>query len=95
MTQQTNAPKRVLVIISTMVAALVLLLPTAVRATGDDPAGVPYEVEAGDTLWDIAAVVTEPGHDVRATISDIKRRNDLASSLIVPGQVLVLPAEAG
>ena len=87
MTQQTTAPKRVLVIISTMVAALVLLLPTAVGASGDNAAGVPYEVELGDTLWDIAAEVTEPGHDIRSTVSDIKRRNELGSSLIVPGQV--------
>jgi LysM repeat protein len=91
MERQTTAPKRVLVIIPTMVAALVLLLPSAVRAGDDGAATVPYEVEAGDTLWEIAAERTAPEEDVRETIFEIKRHSGLSSSLIVPGQVLQVP----
>ena len=91
MRRQTDTPKRGLVIISTMVVALVLLLPSAVSADGPVQT-ISYEVEAGDTLWDIAADLTEPGEDIRATVSEIKRSNGLAGSLIVPGQVLTVPA---
>jgi nucleoid-associated protein YgaU len=52
---------------------------------------VEYVVEAGDTLWDIAAQHSAPGADVRRLVSDIKQLNE-ASSTIVPGQVLLIPA---
>ena len=93
MTRQPTVPLRMLVIISIAVAAL-LLLASAVQATGEPVATVDYRVEAGDTLWSIAvASGTEP--DVRATISAIKRLNDLDGSVIYAGQVLELPAPAG
>ncbi|HSF85505.1 MAG TPA: LysM peptidoglycan-binding domain-containing protein [Acidimicrobiia bacterium] len=90
MTRQPTVPMRMLVIISIAVAAL-LLLASAVQATGEPVATIDYRVEAGDTLWSIAAE-TGAGSDVRATISAIKRINDLDGSLIYAGQVLELPA---
>jgi nucleoid-associated protein YgaU len=48
-------------------------------------------VRSGDTLWDIATAHTEPGDDVRDTLLDIKRANGLSTSMITPGQLLVIP----
>ena len=79
---------------------LVRMLLVAVAAVvlwalfaGETGAGGPerqYRVQAGDTLWSIA-VHTFPG-DPREGVWELKERNDLASSTIVPGQVLVLPS---
>jgi LysM repeat protein len=47
-----------------------------------------YVVQPYDTLWSIAA----GGYaDPREGVWEIKQRNDLAGSTIVPGQVLILP----
>ena len=47
-----------------------------------------YVVQPYDTLWSIAAA----GYaDPRAGVWEIRERNDLDGSTIVPGQVLVLP----
>ena len=47
-----------------------------------------YVVQPYDTLWTIAAT----GYaDPRKGVWEIRERNDLEGSTIVPGQVLVLP----
>ena len=97
MLRQTTASSRVLVIISTIVVALVLLLPSAFGATTGPPSAAStetedYVVRSGDTLWEIAAERTNAGEDVRGTITSIRRLNDLTSSMIMPGEILVVPA---
>jgi nucleoid-associated protein YgaU len=52
---------------------------------------ISHTVRSGDTLWEIAASYSPPGRDVRDLIVDIKAANELDSSAIVPGQVLVIP----
>ena len=49
-----------------------------------------YRVRAGDTLWSIAerTFVGDP----REGVWELRERNGLESSTIVPGQVLVLPS---
>ena len=49
-----------------------------------------YRVEAGDTLWSIAAA-TFAG-DPREGVWELRERNRLGGTTIRPGQVLVLPA---
>jgi len=74
--------------------ALVFLLLLAQRVNAGDMAvpTEPYRVVGGDTLWDLADGRTEDGEDVRSTVRLIQRMNDLDGGLIIPGQVLVLPA---
>ncbi|MEA2023855.1 MAG: LysM peptidoglycan-binding domain-containing protein [Actinomycetota bacterium] len=94
MISQRSTSARALVIISTTVAAFVLLLATAVHAmTGGDPlATVDYRVHAGDTLWSIAVDTIAPGEDVRGMISTIQDLNDLPTSAILVGEVLQIPS---
>jgi Tfp pilus assembly protein FimV len=83
-----------LVIISTTVAAFVLLLATAVHAmsTVVPAATDDYRVHAGDTLWSIASDATDAGGDVRSVVSEIRDLNGLATSDITVGDVLLVPA---
>jgi LysM repeat protein len=90
MLRQKTAPSRVLVIISTIVVALVLLLPSTGHADGVEATTI-HQVRAGDSLWTIAQAATEPGADVRLTIEAIRQINDLSGSVIVPGQRLEVP----
>jgi hypothetical protein len=75
-----------------LMVALGALLLWALFA-GETGAGGPerqYRVKPGDTLWSIAER-TFPG-DPREGVWELRERNELASAVIVPGQVLVLPA---
>jgi len=48
-----------------------------------------YRVQAGDTLWSIAA--SSYGGDPREGVWKLRERNHLAGTTIAPGQVLRLP----
>lgn len=91
MPRYLTAPSRVLVIISTFVVALVLLLASSVMAAGPEPETVDYRVLSGDTLWTIAEEVSLDD-DTRGVVSQIRDLNDLDSSLIIPGQTLLVPS---
>ena len=88
-----GARTRALGIISTLVLVLVLLLASAVQATGEggERVTVDYRVRSGDTLWSIAEAHGPRGHDVRDVIAVIRSVNDVEGSLIHPGQVLRIP----
>jgi LysM repeat protein len=49
-----------------------------------------YRVRPGDTLWSIAAA--HFAGDPRKGVWQLQERNGLDGTLIVPGQVLTLPA---
>ena len=75
-----------------LLVALAVALLWALFA-GESGAGGPeraYRVKPGDTLWSIAER-TFPG-DPREGVWELRERNGLESTTIVPGQVLVLPA---
>lgn len=91
MPRYLTAPSRFLVIISTFVVALVLLFASSVMAAGPEPTTIDYRVRSGDTLWNIAEAVA-PERDARDVIFQIKRLNELESSVIYPGQLLEVPA---
>jgi len=92
MTISVSTLTRVAVLLTLVVLVVVLLLANAVSARGPDPAVYrDHRVTSGDTLWDIAIGYTPAGEDVRITIMDIRRVNELDGSVIVPGQVLRIP----
>jgi hypothetical protein len=49
-------------------------------------------VQAGDTVWGIAAATAADGQDLREVVDDILALNGLASGDILVGQQLVVPA---
>jgi LysM repeat protein len=97
MITQRNASARALVIISTIVAALVLLLATAVHAFTTSPPidTVDYTVRSGDSLWTIAEAVATEEADLRAVVTTISELNELTGSVIHAGEVLEVPAHDG
>lgn len=75
-----------------LLLALLILALWALFARDSGAAGNEgsYRVKAGDTLWSIAATVYRG--DPREGVWKLTQRNDLRSSTITPGQILVLPA---
>jgi nucleoid-associated protein YgaU len=73
------------------VTFLVMVLAWSVLTRVSEATGTPepYRVQAGDTLWSIAA---EQYHgDPRQGVWVIQRENRLAGASLTPGQVLMLP----
>jgi nucleoid-associated protein YgaU len=69
---------------------LVALVLWAAFARSSDASGPEqvYVVQPADTLWSIAA---QRYADPREGVYELRRRNRLDGTLIVPGQTLVLP----
>jgi LysM repeat protein len=76
--------------IALVALAVLVLWALFASETGASGPEQSYRVRPGDTLWSIAER-TFPG-DPREGVWELRQRNDLDSVLIVPGQVLVLPA---
>jgi hypothetical protein len=72
-------------------AAFFLLISNRVEARVPELEPVAYRVEPGDSLWGLASNL-ELDRDVRAVVAEIADINGLGSSVIRPGQVLMLPA---
>lgn len=73
------------------VTLLVMALAWSVLTRVSEATGTPepYRVQAGDTLWSIAA--DHYGGDPRQGVWAIRRENRLGGSTLTPGQVLLLP----
>jgi LysM repeat protein len=71
-----------------LVALSVVLWATFARSSDASAPEERYVVQPADTLWSIAA--TRYG-DPREGVYELRRRNKLDGSTIVPGEVLVLP----
>jgi nucleoid-associated protein YgaU len=79
-----------LLVLALAVGAVFLLL-TSANADELPAPTTSHVVAAGDTLWALAADLTEPGADVRRVVAEIEQLNGLDGATIYPGQVLTLP----
>ena len=78
--------------VRSLIVGVVALLLWSAAAARSDSAGPPhsYTVQPHDTLWSIA--VDRYAGDPREGVWELRERNRLASTTIVPGQVLVVPS---
>jgi hypothetical protein len=89
-TKPYNLPGRLLILLTALLATFLLLGGTGRAST--PTITMEHRVQTGDTLWDLAAQITGPGEDVRDVIVVIRDINDLTTSNLSPGQILLLPA---
>lgn len=85
----------------TVIAALAALLFTSFWLITTNAAGEtarPAEadekvvvVTSGDTLWEIAGANSDGHEDIRKLVFLIKKRNQLDTAAITPGQTLIIP----
>lgn len=86
-----------------LITALVLMVLAGlfVFSAGRSEAGDPSSaatttrvvVQPGQTLWQVAAEAM-PGTDTREAITHIRELNALTTSVVLPGQSLLVPASA-
>jgi hypothetical protein len=86
---------RVVVLLAFLAAAFVMVVGVGGWATATHDAGTPtpvrvVEVQEGDTLYDIAGRVAEPGK-VREMVLHIQQLNSLPSATLQVGQKLAIP----
>jgi LysM domain len=85
--------RRKRVILLALIALALLVSPLFALTLGgpaSSPAPIRVVVQPGDTLWAIACHYGPPRADPRELVSDIRKTNRLATSLIRPGQVLLI-----
>ena len=76
-------------------AAAAVLIGTGAAVFGSGEASGPvieyrYEVEPGDTVYNIAATVATPEEDINRLTWQICQDNGIRGGLIQPGQVLTI-----
>ena len=86
---------RLVVLALALVAVLAIGFVLASGSVATDRPGTPeptrvITVDAGQTLWDIAAGLADDG-DVRSMVDHIEHLNALESGMLVVGQRLVVP----
>jgi hypothetical protein len=80
--------------------AMLLLAPmvtwgaTAVASSPGEATEVRvHAVQPGETLWDFARQVAEPGEDVRHAVARLQDLNEMSTGTLRVGELLLLPKE--
>jgi len=82
-------------LIAVVLAALAPLLGVGAKAVASEPPQPDqvsvYTVAPGDTLWQLAESIADDGDDLRDVVRDLQLLNNLPSTALSSGQVLLLP----
>ncbi|WP_454044181.1 LysM peptidoglycan-binding domain-containing protein [Cellulosimicrobium sp. Marseille-Q8652] len=90
----TRRGRVVLVLLLAVLVVLGARVGSAVAGSAGEPEEVRvHVVAAGETLWDHAARLADPGEDVRDVVARIVDLNGLSSSGLAAGQRLLLPVD--
>lgn len=86
---------RVVISLVALAAALGAALSTQSAAADAPVDALPvttHTVTAGETLWEIAGTITEPGQDRRDVVDRLVELNGLPSAALQVGQQILVPA---
>lgn len=71
-----------------------ILAFTSISARGEtNKQFISVHVNSGDTLWSIARTHSDETNDIREVVYNIQTENQLISSVIHPGQELLIPID--
>jgi hypothetical protein len=84
------------VVVTALAVGLALAAGSVAQRAAADTPGEAVQVTArtvtaGETLWQVASTITEPGEDVRAAVDLLMDLNGLASTGLQVGQQLLIP----
>ena len=88
----TRRGRVVLVLLVAVVLVLAARVGLAVAGGPGEPVEVRvHVVSSGETLWELAQGVANPGEDLREVVSGLVELNGLSSSGVKAGQAILLP----
>ena len=84
------------VVVSALALLLALVAALSAQPAGADAPSAPvavrtHVVAAGETMWEIASGIAEPGSDVRDVVDDLVELNGLNGSGLQAGQQILVP----
>lgn len=74
--------------IAILIFLLIALFNISIAKTNSEAEIIDYNINKGETLWDIAKEYTPDNKDIRQTIYEIKQLNNMTDSTIYPGQTI-------
>lgn len=81
----------VMLILALLVGVTASLILHGRASSAEYAAPARITVHSGDTLWEIASAHAPAGADIREVVFRIRRANNLRTSVLQPGQVIVIP----
>ncbi|MDF2987072.1 MAG: Peptidoglycan-binding LysM [Eubacterium sp.] len=77
-----------------LTSLIIFMMVYTVSVSGHkEPCYETVTINSGDTLWSIAQQYNSDNRDIRGYIHDIKKLNNLDSSLLIENTSIIIPVE--